>query len=82
VTQQVKKKKKITIILTVLLIAFSIILYKVADCYLITVLVKNSTPITDFENTAIDKNFGNRSIQDANPRTGVGIISSKTMFML
>jgi len=40
------------------------------------VLVKNSTAITDFGNVEIDKNFGNRSIQDSNPRTGIGIISA------
>lgn len=38
-------------------------------------LVQNSTAITDFGNVSIDKNFGNRSIQDSNPRTGIGIIS-------
>jgi exopolysaccharide biosynthesis protein len=39
------------------------------------VLVKNSAAITDFNNTTVDTNFGNRSIQKSNPRTGVGIIS-------
>lgn len=39
------------------------------------VLVENSSAITDFGRTVIDTNFGNRSIQNSNPRTGVGIIS-------
>lgn len=39
------------------------------------VLVENSTAISDFDNTTVDTNFGNRSIQKSNPRTGVGIIS-------
>jgi len=38
------------------------------------VLVKNGEAIDDFESVKIDKNFGNRSIQNANPRTGIGII--------
>lgn len=38
-------------------------------------LVQNSTAITDFGKTVIDTNFGNRSIQNSNPRTGVGIIA-------
>lgn len=38
-------------------------------------LVKNSVAIEDFGDVSIDKNFGNRSIEDSNPRTGVGIIS-------
>ncbi|WP_160724526.1 phosphodiester glycosidase family protein [Bacillus sp. USDA818B3_A] len=38
-------------------------------------LVENSSAITDFGQVSIDTNFGNRSIQDANPRTGIGIIS-------
>ena len=40
------------------------------------VLVKNYRAVTDFGSTVVDTNFGNRSIQDANPRTGVGIISA------
>lgn len=40
------------------------------------VLVKDSIAYTDFSNTIIDSNFGNRSIQNSNPRTGVGIISA------
>jgi exopolysaccharide biosynthesis protein len=40
------------------------------------VLVKNSTAVTDFGTTVIDTNFGNRSIQGSNPRTGIGIISA------
>lgn len=38
-------------------------------------LVKNSKAITNFEGVKIDKNMGNSSIQNSNPRTGVGIIS-------
>lgn len=39
------------------------------------VLVKNGKAITNFENVKIDKNMGNSSIQNSNPRTGVGIIA-------
>lgn len=39
------------------------------------ILVENSQSITDFESVKIDKNMGNSSIQNSNPRTGVGIIS-------
>jgi exopolysaccharide biosynthesis protein len=39
------------------------------------ILVKDSQIASDFEHVSIDKNFGNRSIQSANPRTGIGIIS-------
>ncbi|WP_127534551.1 phosphodiester glycosidase family protein [Paenibacillus kobensis] len=38
-------------------------------------LLKNGQPTSDFEHVEIDTNFGNRSIQSANPRTGIGIIS-------
>ena len=38
-------------------------------------LVENSQAITNFDSVKIDKNMGNSSIQDSNPRTGVGIIS-------
>jgi exopolysaccharide biosynthesis protein len=38
-------------------------------------LVANGEVAGDFSSVAIDKNFGNRSIQDANPRTGIGMIS-------
>lgn len=40
------------------------------------VLVENSEAVEEFGNVSIDKNFGNRSIDEANPRTGVGIISA------
>ncbi|PYG88784.1 exopolysaccharide biosynthesis protein [Ruminiclostridium sufflavum DSM 19573] len=40
------------------------------------VLVKASSAVTDFGTTEIDTNFGNRSIQNSNPRTGVGVISA------
>ena len=39
------------------------------------VLVENSEAIGDFKQLSIDKNFGNRSIENSNPRTGVGIIA-------
>jgi exopolysaccharide biosynthesis protein len=39
-------------------------------------LVKDSSAITDFGEVSIDKNFGNRSIDNSNPRTGMGIISA------
>jgi exopolysaccharide biosynthesis protein len=39
-------------------------------------LVQNTKAITDFGNVSIDSNFGNRSIEDSNPRTGIGIISA------
>ncbi|OCT14576.1 exopolysaccharide biosynthesis protein [Paenibacillus pectinilyticus] len=38
-------------------------------------LVTGGEVAGDFSSVAIDKNFGNRSIQDANPRTGIGMIS-------
>jgi len=38
-------------------------------------LVENSQAITNFDSVKIDKNMGNSSIQNSNPRTGVGIIS-------
>lgn len=38
-------------------------------------LVENSKAITNFSGVKIDKNMGNSSIQNSNPRTGVGIIS-------
>lgn len=38
-------------------------------------LVKNGEVSTDLDNVKIDSNFGNRSIDGSNPRTGVGMIS-------
>lgn len=38
-------------------------------------LVKDGEIAGDFSAVQIDKNFGNRSIQAANPRTGIGMIS-------
>lgn len=38
-------------------------------------LVTNGEVAGDFSSVTIDKNFGNRSIQNANPRTGIGMIS-------
>jgi len=38
-------------------------------------LVENSQAITNFDSVKIDKNMGNSSIQNSNPRTGVGMIS-------
>lgn len=40
------------------------------------VLVKDGVAVSDFAKTSIDKNIGNRSIQSANPRTGIGMISA------
>jgi exopolysaccharide biosynthesis protein len=39
------------------------------------VLVQDEKVTGDFSDVKIDKNFGNRSIQSANPRTGVGMIA-------
>jgi len=38
------------------------------------VLVKNGAVIDSFETVAVDTNFGNRSIQGLNPRTGIGVV--------
>ncbi|MBB6637180.1 phosphodiester glycosidase family protein [Cohnella thailandensis] len=38
-------------------------------------LVKDGEIVGDFSSVKIDTNFGNRSIQNANPRTGIGMIS-------
>jgi len=38
-------------------------------------LVKNGEIAGDFSSVKIDTNFGNRSIQNANPRTGIGMIA-------
>jgi exopolysaccharide biosynthesis protein len=40
------------------------------------VLVKNGELVEDFGKVAIDTNFGNRSIQSSNPRTGIGMIEA------
>lgn len=39
------------------------------------ILLQNGEIAGDFSNVSIDKNFGNRSIQNANPRTGIGMIA-------
>ncbi|MBB6734616.1 phosphodiester glycosidase family protein [Cohnella sp. CBP 2801] len=39
------------------------------------ILLQNGEAAGDFGSVKIDQNFGNRSIQDANPRTGIGMIS-------
>ncbi|MFC5700732.1 phosphodiester glycosidase family protein [Cohnella faecalis] len=39
------------------------------------VLVKDAEVAGDFDSVKIDTNFGNRSIQSSNPRTGIGMIS-------
>lgn len=39
------------------------------------VLVENGEAYTNFDHVSIDKNFGNRSIQNSNPRTGFGYIA-------
>lgn len=40
------------------------------------VLVKDGKVIDNFARVMVDTNFGNRSIQGANPRTGIGMISA------
>ncbi|PWW06270.1 exopolysaccharide biosynthesis protein [Paenibacillus cellulosilyticus] len=40
------------------------------------ILVQDGEVASDFEHVEIDTNFGNRSIQNANPRTGIGIIDA------
>lgn len=39
-------------------------------------LVQNSKVTANLDQVKIDSNFGNRSIQGANPRTGIGLISA------
>ncbi|NIK71326.1 phosphodiester glycosidase family protein [Paenibacillus sp. BK720] len=39
-------------------------------------LVTDGEVAGDFSHVEIDKNFGNRSIQNSNPRTGIGMISA------
>ncbi|MEC0173057.1 phosphodiester glycosidase family protein [Paenibacillus graminis] len=39
------------------------------------ILIQDGKIASDFSNVKIDTNFGNRSIQDANPRTAVGMIA-------
>lgn len=48
----------------------------VLNTFLGPILVEDGQAVQDFDKTAIDKNFGNRSIQSSNPRTGVGMISA------
>lgn len=38
-------------------------------------LVKDGAVTDDFDKVAIDTNFGNRSIQGSNPRTGIGMVA-------
>lgn len=38
-------------------------------------LVQNGVAVDDFSNVKIDTNFGNRTIDSANPRTGIGMIA-------
>ncbi|MDO3412510.1 phosphodiester glycosidase family protein [Saccharibacillus sp. CPCC 101409] len=40
------------------------------------ILVQGGEIAGDFSSVSINKNFGNRSIQDANPRTAIGMISA------
>ncbi|CAM3471992.1 MULTISPECIES: phosphodiester glycosidase family protein [Saccharibacillus] len=40
------------------------------------ILVQNGEIAGDFDSVSIDRNFGNRSIQDANPRTAIGMVSA------
>ncbi|MNP13745.1 hypothetical protein D3C76_1060380 [compost metagenome] len=39
------------------------------------VLIKDGEVIDNFDNLKVDTNFGNRSIQRSNPRTGIGMIA-------
>ncbi|MEK4508458.1 phosphodiester glycosidase family protein [Paenibacillus sp. FSL K6-2524] len=39
------------------------------------VLIEDGKMVEDFSHVMIDTNFGNRSIQGANPRTGIGMIA-------
>lgn len=39
------------------------------------ILISDGVVTTDFENIAIDTNMGNRTIDNANPRTGIGMIA-------
>lgn len=39
------------------------------------ILVQNGEITSDFTRVKIDNNFGNRSIQDANPRTAIGMVA-------
>ncbi|MNW54837.1 hypothetical protein D3C74_324600 [compost metagenome] len=39
------------------------------------VLIKDGEVINNFDHVKIDTNFGNRSIQNANPRTGIGMLA-------
>ncbi|QSF46544.1 phosphodiester glycosidase family protein [Paenibacillus tianjinensis] len=39
------------------------------------ILIQDSQITSDFSNVKIDTNFGNRSIQNANPRTAIGMIA-------
>lgn len=38
-------------------------------------LVQNGVAVDNFDNVKIDTNFGNRTIDSANPRTGIGMIA-------
>lgn len=40
------------------------------------ILVHDGTALSDFGKVTVDTNMGNRSIQNANPRTGIGMISA------
>jgi exopolysaccharide biosynthesis protein len=40
------------------------------------ILVKDGVATSDFESVSVDSNFGNRSIQSSNPRTGIGMIDA------
>ncbi|MEK3672833.1 phosphodiester glycosidase family protein [Paenibacillus sp. FSL R10-2771] len=39
------------------------------------ILIQDGKIVSDFSSVKIDNNFGNRSIQDANPRTAIGMIA-------
>ena len=40
------------------------------------VLIQDGAITSDFESVAVDANFGNRSIESSNPRTGIGMIEA------
>ncbi|AIQ16984.1 exopolysaccharide biosynthesis protein [Paenibacillus sp. FSL H7-0357] len=39
------------------------------------ILIQDGNIVSDFSSVKIDRNFGNRSIQNANPRTAIGMIA-------
>ena len=45
-------------------------------------LIENGVVRTDYAGTWIDTNFGNRTIERANPRTGIGLIDENHFFFI